>query len=69
MDSIQGTRVIVMLQSEIEDEPVLSLRRIIGAIRQWFYLAVVCEVDMKYGLLHLIKYHRRPFASHRDGYY
>jgi len=57
-----------MFQNE-EDEAIFSLGRIIGAVRQWFYLAVVNEINMKYGLLHFIKYHRRPFASNRDGHY
>lgn len=53
----------------MEDEPLFSVRRILAGMRQWFFLAVVCEVDMKMGLWHFIKYHRRPWASYRDGIY
>lgn len=51
---------------ERRDEPVFSLRRMLGGIRQWFYLAIVCECDMPVGLLYFIRYHKRPCARDRN---
>ena len=51
----------------IADEPLLSPRRVLGAMRQWFYFAIIDELDVH--LWTFIVYHRRPEAAHRDGVY
>lgn len=51
------------------DEPLLSLGRILAGIRQWFWLVIVNELDLKANLWYFIVYHRRPYASHRAGKY
>ncbi len=53
----------------IIDEPFWSFSRIYRGIKQWFYLVIVNELDMKYGLWYFVKYYRRPYASHKDGGY
>jgi hypothetical protein len=49
------------------DEPLFSPRRIWGAIKMWFYLAIAMELDIS--LWHLIKYCGRPNAAERDRIY
>ena len=50
------------------DEPVWSLRRALGAIRQWLWYQTR-EPVVEVPLWLLLRYHHRPQASHRDGVY
>lgn len=52
----------------LDDEPLLSPRRLLGAVRQrLFYQTRDPVVEVSFW--QLLRYHHRPWASSRDGVY
>lgn len=49
----------------MHDEPLLSPGRLWGGLRSWFYYAVVDGGRVQLSLLHLLRFHRRPYAMAR----
>lgn len=52
----------------VPDESLWSVRRLVAAIRMWLFWQTR-EPPVDVTLTRLLRYHRRPFASHRDGVY
>lgn len=51
----------------VPDEPLLSPKRLWFAVMQWLYYQRQGVTFVT--LPHLLRYHRRPWASDRDGVY
>lgn len=49
------------------DQPLFSPQRLLRAFRYFWFLEVVCHIDVPFWKV--MKYHGRPYQSHLDGWY